>query len=247
MLVIVSTFLLVLFRAAFSILFITAIIWGIYGWVFTKDLSKRKNNRVIKIIGTLYTAGLSVFIITFFIIEVVLIIYISQLKSPEQISKLNYVVVLGAGLDGDKVSARLKGRLDETLKYYKINKEITIIVSGGQGKDELISEAEAMKHYLVSNGVSSGQVIEESQATSTIENIKFSRKILKKLGALNKEVLIITSDYHSFRAHMIANELEINNQSLAFKTSLLVRSNYMIREYITIIKDFIILNVRNER
>jgi uncharacterized SAM-binding protein YcdF (DUF218 family) len=246
MMFIISALLIVLFKGAFSILFVVGVVWGVYGWIVLKDLSKGNSNKLIKVISRLYTLGLSAFLIVFFSVEGIAILYMSQLRSSEQISKLNYAIVLGAGLDGDKVSARLKGRLDEALNYHKINEEVIIIVSGGQGKDELISEAEAMKYYLVSNGVSNKQVIEEDQATSTIENIKFSKEILKNIGALDEEVLIITSDYHSFRAHMIANKLEIKNESLAFKTPLVVKPNYMVREYITLVKDFIVLNFRNE-
>lgn len=107
-------------------------------------------------------------------------------------SDIKYAVILGAGLNGDQISERLKIRLDTALLYLKEN-HIPIIVSGGQGEDELISEAEAMKRYLIDNGIESDRILLEDKSTSTYENLLFSKNTMK---LENPKIALVTSDYH---------------------------------------------------
>ncbi len=70
-------------------------------------------------------------------LQMIIIIYGMQLPDYKEMDNYRYMIVLGAGLDEDQVSQRLKGRLDEAVKYYyHYNKDVMIVVSGGQGKDE---------------------------------------------------------------------------------------------------------------
>lgn len=241
--VLLDILLLAIFGTVFSILSVIGAIWFVYGWIFMLRISKIKNSKKLKILANSYTIAHAGFLISFIIIEGILITHLVKLRDVNETKNFKYVIVLGAGLDGEEVSNRLKGRLDKTIEYYNKNRDVTIIVSGGQGKDEKISEAEAMEKYLINKGISSNQIIKENKSTSTIENIKFSLTILKDLGALDEEVLIITSDYHLFRAQMIANKLNIKNQGLANRTFLWTRINYMIREYAAILKDYIKLRL----
>jgi uncharacterized SAM-binding protein YcdF (DUF218 family) len=89
-----------------------------------------------------------------------------------QTHDVDYIVVLGAGLRGSKPSITLKQRLDASLNYISSHKDIPIIVSGGQGPGDDISEAEAMKDYLTSNGGSKERIVLESKSTSTEENLQ---------------------------------------------------------------------------
>ena len=116
------------------------------------------------------------------------------------------------------------------------NKNINIIVSGGQGSDEVVTEALAMKNYLVKNGVSKDKIIMEDKATTTLENIIFSKKIITDKN-LKGKVLIVTSDYHLFRGQIIASILGIDNEGLCSISPLSSRIYYMIREYPTSIID----------
>ena len=134
------------------------------------------------------------------------------------------MIILGAKVNEDGISKTLKRRLDKAIEYYNTNKNINIIVSGGQGSDEVVTEALAMKNYLVKNGVSKDKIIMEDKATTTLENIIFSKKI-------------ITSDYHLFRGQIIASILGIDNEGLCSISPLSSRIYYMIREYPTSIID----------
>ena len=93
--------------------------------------------------------------------------------------KEDAVIVLGAGLRGENLSLILRNRLDAAVEYYNENPEAVIVVSGGQGPDEDIPEAEAMERYLYEQGVPLNKIIKEDKSTSTEENFKFSKELLE--------------------------------------------------------------------
>lgn len=114
------------------------------------------------------------------------------------------IIVLGAGVRGDRVTLPLRLRLDKAVEYHKKNPDAYIVVSGGQGVQETVTEAYAMKKYLVSAGVPDEIVIEEDKATSTSENMKFSKEILEKLYGRQVKVAFVTNNYHVFRSTCLA-------------------------------------------
>lgn len=236
--IILFSIFMILFKGmSFGTLFIISTVWIIYGSFVIKGMSK--NKRWIRLLAHTYQSLVVVFIASFLIIEGILVMNMSQFKEAQDIEQLEYMIVLGAGLNGEEVGKVLKSRLDEALKYYELNKDVTIIVSGGQGADEVISEAQAMSNYLVENGVSQSQIIKEDRSTTTLENIKFSKEILKSRGDEEKKVLIITNDFHLYRAMLIATILGAENEGLASETPIKVRINYMLREYPTLIIDVV--------
>ncbi len=110
------------------------------------------------------------------------------------------VIVLGCGIRGERVSVGLAKRLNKAYEYHLQNPDANIIVSGGQGPQEDIPEALAMKRYLVDKGVPEGQIIMEDKSTSTITNFKFSHEIMKEKGFPDDEVVFVTNGYHVYRA-----------------------------------------------
>lgn len=122
--------------------------------------------------------------------------YVKSPKGNEQVA-----IVLGAGLVGDQPNSTLKKRLDKLIVYADKNPNAIIITSGGQGADEVISEALAMKNYLVANGVDENRIFLEDESTTTEENFRFSLEVMKKLGYDEKtSVVIVTNDFHCFRS-----------------------------------------------
>ena len=117
------------------------------------------------------------------------------------------VIVLGAGIKGEEVGNTLRLRLDCAVSYYRKNPDTTIIVSGGQGPEEDITEAQAMAQYLIKNGVPQSSIIKEEQSASTHENFEYSKKLLDDKFGNNCEVAIITSRFHIYRATLIAREV----------------------------------------
>ncbi len=114
------------------------------------------------------------------------------------------VIVLGSGIRGEQLTVGLKNRLDEAIECYEENGDILIVVSGGQGAQEDITEALAMERYLLTRGIPQDKIIKEEKATSTYENFVYSKQILdEKLGS-DYEAAFVTNDYHIYRAGSLA-------------------------------------------
>ncbi len=111
------------------------------------------------------------------------------------------VIVLGAGLRGERVSGLLARRLDAAYEYHLKNPSAVIVVAGGQGPGETIPEAAAMKRYLTQKGVPEALVLEEGKSTSTEENFRFAADILKARGFDGSEpIAYVTNEFHCYRA-----------------------------------------------
>jgi uncharacterized SAM-binding protein YcdF (DUF218 family) len=111
------------------------------------------------------------------------------------------VVILGAGVNGREPSLSLKTRLDAALDYLEDQPEIPVVVSGGQGRGEEISEAECMAEYLTAHGVDRDRILLEDQSANTRENIANSKAVLLVAGVGGADkVAVVTSDYHLCRA-----------------------------------------------
>ena len=109
------------------------------------------------------------------------------------------VIVLGCGIRGERVSVGLAKRLNKAYEYHLQNPDAVIIVSGGQGPQEDISEALAMKRYLIEKGVPEDRIIMEDKSTSTITNFKYSHEIMKEKGLPDDSVVFVTNGYHVYR------------------------------------------------
>lgn len=219
----------------FSTAFIIVSNMLVYLLISSKNIAYK--NKYTKVIYKIYKVVMILFITSFILLESAIIINMYKTKDVNSTNSMNTMIVLGAKVNKDGVSKTLKQRLDKAIEYYNENKHVNIIVSGGQGKDEVMSEAWAMKNYLVKNGVDEDNIILENKATTTLENIMFSKEIMDDLNLENK-VLIVTSDYHLFRGRFIASMLGIDNKGLCSTSSLSSRIYYMIREYPTSIIDF---------
>lgn len=124
--------------------------------------------------------------------------------------KEDAVIVLGKGLDGDKVPPNLAKRLDKAIEYHKRNPEALIVVSGGKVKNENLSEAQAMSDYLLSKGIAEEVIIKEDKSTTTYENFIFSTDILSQRLKENCSLAFISNRFHIYRAERLAKSLGIN-------------------------------------
>lgn len=145
------------------------------------------------------------------------------------------LIVLGCGIHGSELSKNLKDRLDTALEYYSNNSDAIIIVSGGQGPQENMPEAEAMYNYLIKNGVKA-EIIKEESSSSTNENFKFSKEILDaKLGD-NYKTAYITNDFHIYRAGKLARLNGLDAKGYAAPTEFFsIIPNYL-RESLAVIQ-----------
>ena len=147
------------------------------------------------------------------------------------------VIVLGCGIRGERVSVGLAKRLDKAAEYHEKNPDAVIIVSGGQGPQEDISEALAMKRYLVDKGIDESKIIVEDKSTSTITNFRYSKEIMEIEGLSLSSVVFVTNAYHVYRAAYYAKDeglLEVNHlgTDIIWYT---VPMNYM-REMLAVLK-----------
>jgi uncharacterized SAM-binding protein YcdF (DUF218 family) len=114
------------------------------------------------------------------------------------------VVVLGAAVHGRELSNTLVGRLDAALVYHQRNPSALIVVSGGQGLQEEIPEAVAMRQYLLDHGVPDDHLVVEDRSTSTEENFANTRALLGQRLASGYRIVFITDEFHIYRAERIA-------------------------------------------
>lgn len=114
---------------------------------------------------------------------------------------LDYVIILGAQVRGERPSRALRRRLDRAVQYAQENPDTILILSGGQGPDEGISEAECMRRYLTEKGLPGERLILEDKSTSTRENLRFSAEFLNPSG---DRVGVLTNSFHVYRALMAA-------------------------------------------
>lgn len=121
---------------------------------------------------------------------------------------LDYVIVLGAQMKASGPSMILKARLDEAIRYLEENPETKVIVSGGQGSDEPISEAEGMKTYLMKNGIEEERIFTEDKSVNTNQNLKFSAEYI---NIEEEHVGIVTSNFHIYRSVKLAEKLGYEN------------------------------------
>lgn len=151
--------------------------------------------------------------------------------------RCDYIIVNGAGLlDGDRISPLLAGRLDKALEVYeKSGRKAKFLVSGGKGNDETVSEAEAMKNYLLQQGISKDDILTEDKSKTTYENLKFSKRIIDELNPGKRcRCLFVTSNYHVFRTSMFAKKLHLKAEGVGCKTAHYYWPSAFLREYIAV-------------
>ena len=144
-----------------------------------------------------------------------------------------YVVVLGAKVNRDGPSVSLWDRICAAYTYLEEHPDTVAILSGGQGTDEPITEAECMYRELVALGIDPRQLRREEDATSTWENIQFSLDLIEEEAGVRPESLgIVSSEYHLLRASMLAKKCGVTDFiGIPAKTSRLSQAiNHFLRE-----------------
>lgn len=131
-----------------------------------------------------------------------------------------YMVVLGAKVRPTGPSVSLWDRINKAFEYMTENPEVIAIVSGGQGNDEVMTEAQSMFDNLVAMGISPDRVWMEDKATSTDENMRFSLDLIQqRTGSRPEKLAILSSEYHLFRASLMARKLGLGFVGIPARTS----------------------------
>lgn len=154
------------------------------------------------------------------------------------------MIVLGCQVYPWGPSILLQDRLDEALDYLEEHPDLLVVVSGGQGTDEVTSEAQCMYDYLVEHGVDSRQIIKEEKSSNTYQNLEYSLELLKEQGHQEKldEVLVVSNGFHLSRVRMLFARVwegDYTLSTLAAPTSHLPSLFKMyIREPLALVKSF---------
>ena len=171
---------------------------------------------------------LAVCVAVFAVLEIPILRAAHTDENPEA----DYVVVLGAGIRGMEPTRSLLDRLEATLDYLNAYPGAVAIVSGSQGPDEPVPEADVMADWLTDHGIAPERVLRETEADNTRENLENSfAMIAERGGDVSQGVAIVTSEYHLWRAEQMALALGAKPLRVAARTAypdLLV--NYFIRE-----------------
>jgi len=176
--------------------------------------------------------------------------FLYQFNHPKY--KQDFIIVLGAGLiNGDKVSPLLAKRIDKAIRFYR--KQIDhggynakIILSGGQGPDEKIPEALAMKEYALSHDLPTEDLLVETNSKTTLENMQYSKEIIEKSTINDPKIIFSSNNYHIFRAGIYAEKAQLKAVGIGCRTALYYLPNAFLREFIAIVamqrkKHFIIV------
>lgn len=150
------------------------------------------------------------------------------------------VIVLGAGVNGETPSAALWSRIRAAEDYLEIHPDVPVVLSGGQGAGEAISEAEAMRRALwKEDGAENARLLLEERSTNTAENFRFSKALLEERG-LDTEtatIAVVTNDFHCFRAHMIARRQGLKTIDVPAELPWWwLTANYYLREAFAVVK-----------
>lgn len=200
-------------------------------------------NQAIK---KLYAQKMGKVILTGILVVVVAVILLAAVETAFMIkaatakpSEDATVVVLGCRAYGSRPSIMLASRLDAAYEYLTENPEAVCIVSGGQGPDESMPEAECMYLYLTEKGIAPERIYQENRSTSTRENLLFSQEIIEAEG-LNPEIAIVTNEYHEYRASRVGNDLKMECSAIPSKTPLWLFPTYYMRELYGILYEWVL-------
>ena len=157
----------------------------------------------------------------------------------------DYIIIHGCQIRKDGTLTKLlQSRADRAIEFAKLQKEATgkdivFVPSGGKGNDEIISEGEAIKRYLLENGISEDKIIKEDDSTSTEENVKLAMdKMRDNFGSDGYKAAFATTNYHVFRTGMLADKMGLKAEGIGSKTKAYFWINAFVREFIaTVVKE----------
>ena len=142
--------------------------------------------------------------------------------------RADYIIVLGSGLIGERVTPLLAARIDKGIELLARNPRAVLIMSGGQGPGEDLAEGRAMAEYAVRKGVDPAKIMVEDKSRSTEENLLFSRELMR---GERPKVILVTTAYHVFRALLLARRQGLKCVGFGAKTRWYFTLNALLREF----------------
>ena len=191
-------------------------------------LTKNKFPKSTRVVKSVFTILLCIGILVVGATEMLII----RESFGDRDERFDYLLVLGAKVRTDGPSVSLMDRIRATAVYLEEHPEVIAIVSGGQGPDEPMTEAQCMYEQLVKLGVDPDRIWLEDQATSTWENLRFTMDLIEeKTGQRPEKIGLLSSEYHLFRAKLFAKECGVEAVGIPAHTSRISQMvNHFMRE-----------------
>ena len=192
------------------------------------SLVRRRSVTAARVLNTLLTSLLCLGLVAFGITEA----FVLQGSEGKSDVEFSYLVVLGAKVNGTAPSLSLNDRIETAYDYLAAHPDVIAVLSGGQGSDENITEAQCMFNELTRLGIAPERLWLEEKATSTWENLQFSLAVIEeKTGQRPTSIGILSSEYHLYRAGLFATEWGVDAALIPAHTdSFTIRLNYTLRE-----------------
>lgn len=220
--------------ASFGVLFFLSLGIGLFCLTLSIKLSALNLtcSFFFKIISIIGTSILAIWLISFIVIEILII------KGEKSDSNIEFdtLIVLGAGIFGDKPSLSFSTRLDEAISYLNEHPKTQIIVTGGYGEGEEYSESYVAKKYLIENGIDESRIMAEEKSTNTFENVRYAVELLPE--DYDGITAAVSNDFHLFRARLLLKVHGITGYAIGAKIPDRPALNmlYSIREYFSVVK-----------
>lgn len=207
---------------------VSGIMTGIF--IFWKPFTEFVKNLWDKPTGKILISVITLLISICTVLAIVISVFMVKSADDPPPDENITLVVLGCKVKDGRPSLMLKRRLDCAYKYLSEHNTVNVIVSGGQGSDEVMSEAQCMKDYLTGKGISAERIFMEDQSTSTEENLKFSQEIISR-ESLSENITLVTDAFHQCRAEMLAKNIGIDPYNISGYTSWYIVPVYWVREW----------------
>lgn len=202
------------------------LLWGRFTAFLGKAWSGALGRTVILTISVITAASV--------VLAVVISVFMLRAADDPPKDENTTVVVLGCKVKDGRPSLMLGRRLEAAYKYLSEHDSVCAVVSGGQGKDEAVSEAKCMRDWLVGRGIAPERIFMEDKSVNTEENLRFSKKIIADNG-LPETVTLITDGFHQLRAEMIAEKQGISAYNISGYTSWYIVPTYWVREWFGVV------------
>jgi uncharacterized SAM-binding protein YcdF (DUF218 family) len=214
---------------------------GIIGFVVFQAVARYVHWPPLGVAGDVMTGLLTYLAFVFACFQLYSFVY-GRIRPKRDV---DFVVVLGAGLLGDKVPPLLAGRLERGRAAYHSavakGAEPALVTSGGQGPGEDVPEAVAMADYLVARGVPRDRVLLEDRSTTTWENLTFSRAIMAERRP-DYRCLVVTNNFHVLRAALLARRAKLNGQVIGSPTAWYFWPTATLREFVAVFVEHWVVN-----
>lgn len=167
-------------------------------------------------------------------------VYIYLLPLTNTPKKSDVIVILGCKVRRDKPTLFLRARTQQAITLYQQGYAHTIMVSGGKGHGERISEAEAERRILLQAGIPASHILVEDRSTNTASEMKYIKKIMQEQDL--KTAIIVSNKFHLRRASILAkrNGIDATYSGVFVKRRLVHEICYSLREIPAIVKDWVV-------